>query len=87
MSQYTLPPKDPSHTILVGWDIPTKSYFATVLAQEEDNEEVAIFSMGVTEVISQPKLLSIALEEGGYSEAIPSETMYSLWADRDGVAF
>ena len=83
MAQYNIESLDQNHVISVGWSELLQTYWANVKTFGENIEEIVLLSLQT----QQPQALGIALVEGGYSEAIPSETLFSLWSDRDGVAF
>lgn len=84
MSRYELPPKDPAHKVIVGWDHPLLTYFVQVIdrkKEDDDEDEKFVLWLGCSprEIYEVDHL---ARAVGRYA-VLTTEMRTTLYDDKD----
>jgi hypothetical protein len=81
MSRYRIPAENPQYEVIVGWDDPLETYFATVFdttVDEDEDDACVLWVGGALRALPTVALLQEALQ--GYA-AIPEEVVVQLHHD------
>jgi hypothetical protein len=82
MSRYRIPPNDPRYEVIIGWDDPLETYFATVFdttVDEDDDTACVLWEGAALRAMPTVDVLQACLQ--AYT-TIPSEIRTQLHHDR-----
>lgn len=84
MSRHTIPGKNPSHDVVVGWDPPLQTYFAIILDPTKDEEDkgYTVLWVGADRPMEIDRVSNLVAAISRYA-IVPKDIVRQLVIDRN----